>query len=42
MEDNKMDPDLGHYCLQYRLSKNICRSVGQTRKVVTGGLWVKS
>ena len=32
--------DLGPYCLQYRLSKNISRREQQTTKVVTGGLRV--
>ena len=32
--------DLGSYCLQYRLPKNISRHEEQTTKVVTGGLMV--
>ena len=36
-----MNPDLGPYCLQYRLPKNISRQEEQTAKVVTGWLRVK-
>ena len=35
MEANDMKPDLGPYCLQYRLPKNISRQEEQTTKVVT-------
>ena len=51
MEANTMNPDktapfvqqseLGPYCLQYRLPKNISRREEQTTKVVTGGKLVK-
>ena len=50
MEANNTDPDqttskkeqfdLGSYCLQYRLPKNISRQEEQTMKVVTGGQMV--
>ena len=32
-----MYPDLGPYCLQYRLPKNISRQEERTTKVMTGG-----
>ena len=41
VEANIMYHDLGSYCLQYRLSKNISRREEQTMQVVTGGLRVK-
>ena len=34
------ESDLGSYCLQYRLPKNISRREEQKTKVVTGGLRV--
>ena len=37
MQANNMNPDLGPYCLQYRLPKNVSRKREQTTKVVTGG-----
>ena len=36
----KEQSDLGPYCLQYRLPKNINRQEEQMTKFVTGGLWV--
>ena len=33
----KEQSDLGPYCLQYRLPKNISRREEQTTKAVTGG-----
>ena len=34
--------DMGPYCLQYRLPKNISRQEQQTTKVVNGGLRIKN
>ena len=38
MEANNMKPDLGPYCLQNRLPKNISRREEHATKVVTGRL----
>ena len=38
MTSKKEQFDLGSYCLQYRLPKNISRQDEQTTSVLTGGL----
>ena len=40
MNPDQTDPDLGPYCLQYRLPKNISSHEEQKTKVMIGGLRV--